>query len=100
MLQIIKRIWLSLLLLGAGAATLLLSDLHSREGAEDDDDKGNAPIQVALLKHASNQLLDDVERGAIEQLAAAGYRDGERIATCPQPMQLPSELPTAVFAWC
>jgi ABC-type uncharacterized transport system substrate-binding protein len=93
MLQIIKRIWLSLLLLGAGAATLLLSDLHSREGAEDDDDKGNAPIQVALLKHASNQLLDDVERGAIEQLAAAGYRDGERIAL--QRFCAEGDLPTA-----
>ncbi len=35
---------------------------------------------MALLKHASNRLLDELECGVLEQLAAEGYRDGERLA--------------------
>ena len=90
---IFKRVLLSLVLLGAGALTLLLSDLHSREGARSAKGEKSAAIPVALLKHASNMLLDDVERGVLEQLAAAGYRDGERLAL--QRFCAESDLPTA-----
>jgi ABC-type uncharacterized transport system substrate-binding protein len=48
---------------------------------------------VGLLKHASNSLLDDVECGVLEQLAAAGYRDGERITL--QRFSAEGDLPTA-----
>ncbi|MEI6781321.1 MAG: ABC transporter substrate-binding protein [Verrucomicrobiota bacterium] len=82
MIPILKRVLLSVVLLAAGALVLLLSDLHSREGARNRNQKGEGPsrIPVALLKHSSNPLLDDAERGVLEQLAAAGYRDGERLA--------------------
>jgi ABC-type uncharacterized transport system substrate-binding protein len=80
MIPILKRVLLSVVLLGAGALTLLLSDLHSREGARNQTGGRSTSIPVALAKSASNSLLDDAERGVLEQLAAAGYRDGERLA--------------------
>lgn len=79
MLQNVQRVVLSLILLGAGALTLLLSDLHSRNRQAGEPGGPLAPTRVALLKHASNLLLDDVEQGVLDQLAAAGYRDGDRI---------------------
>ena len=79
MLQNVQRVVLSLILLGAGALTLLLSDLHSRNRQAGAAGGPLAPTRVALLKHASNLLLDDVEQGVLDQLAAAGYRDGDRI---------------------
>jgi ABC-type uncharacterized transport system substrate-binding protein len=78
--QILRRVLLSLILLGAGALTLLLGDLHSREGARQRAAQGREKIPVALLKQASNRLLDEVERGVMEQLTAEGFRDGEEIA--------------------
>jgi ABC-type uncharacterized transport system substrate-binding protein len=79
MIPILKRVLLSVVLLSAGALTLLLSDLHSREGARNQTGGRSARIPVALAKSASNSLLDDAERGVLEQLAAAGYRNGERL---------------------
>lgn len=79
MLQNLKRVVLSLVLLGAGALTLLLSDLHSRDRARNSSEERPAQLPVAILKHASNRLLDEVECGVLEQLAAAGYKDGERL---------------------
>ena len=93
MISILKRVLLSLVLLGAGALVLLFSDLHSRESARNRPENKSAAIPVALLKHASNRLLDDIERGMLEQLAAAGYRDGERLAL--QRFSAEGDLPTA-----
>ncbi|MBM3890774.1 MAG: hypothetical protein FJ388_16820, partial [Verrucomicrobia bacterium] len=92
-MQVLKRILLSLVLLGAGALILLLSDLHSREGERARGSEAQPRIPVALLKHISNILLDDVEHGLLEKLAAEGYKDGERIALhrfCAE-----GDLPTA-----
>ena len=89
--RIVKRLVLSLGLLAAASAILLLSDLHSRVGAR--RSAGPVRIPVAILKHASNRLLDEVERGVLEQLAAAGYQDGERIAL--QRFSAEGDLPTA-----
>src|ERR1019366_8972321 len=93
MMPILKRVLLSLILLGAGALTLLLSDLHSRESARNHSGAKPCRVPVAILKHVSNMLLDDVERGTLEQLAAAGYRDGERLAL--QRFSAEGDLPTA-----
>lgn len=93
MLQILKRVWLSLVLLSAGALTLLFSDLHSRESARQAEQGQSVQVRVALLKHASNRLLDEVEGGVLEQLAAAGYRDGERLSL--QRFSAEGDLPTA-----
>ena len=93
MMRILKRVLLSLVLLSAGALVLLLSDLHSREGARKPTGAGASRIPVALLKHSSNPLLDEVERGVLEQLATAGYRDHERLAL--RRFSAEGDLPTA-----
>ena len=93
MISIFKRVLLSLVLLSAGALVLLFSDLHSRESARNRPENKSAAIPVALLKHSSNRLLDDIERGVLEQLAAAGYRDGEKLAL--QRFSAEGDLPTA-----
>lgn len=93
MLANVKRVALSLILLGAGALTLLLSDLHSRNRHVGEAAGPPAQTRVALLKHASNVLLDDVERGVLEQLAAAGYHDGDRIQL--DRFSAEGDLPTA-----
>ena len=93
MRTILKRLLLSLALLGVTALILLLSDLHSREGARAKPSGSGAVRTVALLKHSSNMLLDDVERGVLEQLAAAGYPDGGRLAL--QRFNAEGDLPTA-----
>ncbi len=93
MRQLFSRVFLSLALLAAAALTLLLSDLRSRNGAREDAARAGAPVPVAILKHASNALLDDAERGVLEKLAADGYRDGGRIAL--QRFSAEGDLPTA-----
>jgi putative tryptophan/tyrosine transport system substrate-binding protein len=89
----LKRLVLSLVLLAAGAMILMFSDLRSREGARRRQGSGSNAVPVALLKHSSNVLLDEVERGVLEQLAAAGYRPGERLAL--QRFNAEGDLPTA-----
>jgi hypothetical protein len=93
MMTFCKRLWLSLVLLAAGSLALLLSDLHSRVGARNQKEVRSTRIPVALLKHASNSVLDEAEQGVVEQLASAGYVDGERLALrrfCAE-----GDLPTA-----
>ena len=48
---------------------------------------------MAILKHASNRLLDELESGVLEQLAAAGYEDGQRLRL--QRFSAEGDLPTA-----
>jgi len=93
MLQNLKRVVLSLVLLSAGALTLLLSDLHSRDRAQNAAVGTASQVRVALVKHASTPLLDEGESGVLEQLAAAGYKDGERISL--QRFSAEGDLPTA-----
>ena len=92
-MAILKRVFLSLVLLGAGALTLLLSDLHSREGVRSRSGAQDSAIPVALLKHSSNPLQDEVERGVLEELGRAGYEDGGRLAL--QRFSAEGDLPTA-----
>ena len=93
MIPTLKRIVLSVVLLGAGALALLLSDLHSRERARGGLAPSKARRSVALLKYASNPLMDDLERGVLEQLAAGGYAEGERLAL--RRFSAEGDLPTA-----
>jgi ABC-type uncharacterized transport system substrate-binding protein len=92
-MSIFKRLILSLVLLGAATLVLLLSDLHSREGARNKKTGTRTGRTVAILKHASNLLLDDVERGVLEKLAAAGYQEDGRLAL--QRFSAEGDLPTA-----
>ncbi len=90
---ILKQVLLSVVLLCAAALVLLLSDLRSRERSKGQAGPTQAKHSIALLKHASNSLLDELEQGVLDQLAQAGYRDGERLAVsrfCAE-----GDLPTA-----
>ena len=78
MKQVLKRLILSLALLLAAALTLLLSDLGSRQGARAGAAGAAAKLQVAVVKHASNRLLDDVESGVLARLVEAQLKEGAR----------------------
>ncbi len=93
LVPIIKRLLVSLLLVGAAAMVLLLSDLHSRDRGRKEAASGGTKPAVALLKHASNGLLDELETGVVEGMAAAGYADGGRIVL--RRFSAEGDLPTA-----
>lgn len=75
MLETFKRLALGLILILLASATLLYTDVGSRESRKDT----GGPIRVALVEHASTRVLEDAAGGAIEALAARGYADGDRI---------------------
>lgn len=91
--QILKRLVLSVALLVAAAAVLLLSDLRSRQGWRATPSAGPPKISVAILKQASNLLLDATEQGVLTKLAAEGFSDGGRLAL--QRFCAEGDLPTA-----
>jgi ABC-type uncharacterized transport system substrate-binding protein len=93
-----KRLLLSVIFIGGAALVLLLSDLHSRNRTKNKPDSTIATptgrtYRIALLKHSSNQLLDDIEKGCLEQMAAAGYPDGQRFTL--DRFNAEGDLPTA-----
>lgn len=71
-----RRLSFALFLMIAAAALLLWSDRHSRNGSA----LVSAQWPIALLKHSSNPLFDDIQRGIIDALADQGFRDGEKLA--------------------
>jgi len=75
MLETFKRLALGLILILLASATLLYTDVGSREARKDT----GGPIRVALVGHASVRALEDGANGAIEALAARGYANGDRI---------------------
>jgi len=75
MLETFKRLALGLILILLASATLLYTDVGSREARKDT----GGPIRVALVGHASVRALEDGANGAIEALAARGYADRDRI---------------------
>jgi putative tryptophan/tyrosine transport system substrate-binding protein len=68
-----KRLFLGLALILVAATVLLVSDWKSRRG----QGKRQGPLLIAVLKHASNSLLDEVETGMLTTLESRGYRNGE-----------------------
>src|SRR4051794_19751740 len=76
MLYALKRLALGLALIGGASAVLLISDRSHRAGAA----PAHTAFRVAILQHASTQVLDDGVRGVIDGLAERGFRNGERIA--------------------
>jgi putative ABC transport system substrate-binding protein len=70
---VLKRLILGVLLIGAAASALLLSDLGRRTA------KAHSVPHVGLLQHASTMLLDEGTRGTIDGLAEHGFVDGKTI---------------------
>lgn len=66
---VIQRLSRGLALIALASGVLLAFDLKRQE-------KHGLP-HIAILQHASTPALDDAVRGAIDGLAAAGYRHGD-----------------------
>lgn len=65
-------------LIAAASALLLASDLRSRHDAE--PPAATAPVRIALLKHSSSQIMDELHEGFVAGLAARGWAEGTRVA--------------------
>jgi ABC-type uncharacterized transport system substrate-binding protein len=74
MLHALKRLALGFCLIGLTSAILLFADRGHRKSG------GGAALRIAIVQHASTQVLDDGVRGVLDGLAARGLREGETLA--------------------
>lgn len=75
-----KRLALGLLLIAGTSALLLFSDLRSRIKPEADSAPvSNRQVRVALLQHATQNILDDGRHGVLAGLAERGWIVGENL---------------------
>src|SRR6185503_667229 len=82
MFESFKRLSLGLALIAVASGILLYSDLRSRNRSQQrlgQPAAGVKQFRVALVQHASQEVLDDSVRGVIEALAARGYLDGGKL---------------------
>ena len=77
MWKIIKNLWLGCALIAAASALLLYSDLDSRESEEDEAHAKTK--RIAILQHASQEVLDDGREGMLAGLRARGWIQGENL---------------------
>lgn len=70
-----KRLILGMTLILLAAAVLILSDWRSRKGQSN----AGGPLSIAILKHVSNTILDEIETGLLTTLEKRGYRQGESL---------------------
>ena len=85
--RVARRLSLGVVLIGACAAVLLVSDWRGRAA------RRSAVPRVALLIFASRPIMEECERGCLEALAARGYHAGETMQL--QRFNAESDLPTA-----
>lgn len=74
MLFIIKRLALGLFFIALSSGILLLSDWNRGSDSRD------VIPRVAILQHASHEVLDEGVRGILEGLAEHGFKNGETVA--------------------
>jgi len=79
MIESIKRLAFSLLLVFFAAAILLWSDRHNRH-ADQAAPSTNAAVPIAILQHSSNPMMDEIRQGVLDGLHAKGYDDGRNLA--------------------
>ncbi|WP_309380400.1 ABC transporter substrate-binding protein [Cerasicoccus frondis] len=91
MLKIIKSLWLGCALIVAASALLLYSDLDSRESG--DSDIGATTKRVAILQHASQEVLDDGRQGMLAGLRKRGWIEGENLEV--KVFNAQGDMPTA-----
>lgn len=77
LLSNLRRLLPGLGLIAAAAAVLLATDLRSRRGAEAPD--AGSPVRLALLKHSSSQVMDEMHEGFVAGLASRGWAEGSRV---------------------
>lgn len=73
MLFLAKRLALGFILIALASGILLATDVQRKPP------DGPRVWRVALVQHASIPVLDDGATGALDALAAAGYRDGDKL---------------------
>ena len=78
-MNVLKNIWLGLVLITAASLLLLLSDLGRRQGHAGRSEPQALP-RLAVMQWASTGLLDNTVAGITEGLGQQGYEDG-RTAT-------------------
>lgn len=89
MFHALKRLALGFCLIGLTSAILLFADRGHRASSG-----GGAALRIAIVQHASTQVLDDGVRGVLDGLAARGYREGETLAV--QRFNAQGDMPTGI----
>lgn len=80
MWKVIKNLWLGCALILAASALLLFSDLGSREGAQSNRDGGDRSTKrIAILQHASQDVMDQGREGALAGLRQRGWVEGKNL---------------------
>lgn len=74
----LRRLLPGLGLIAAASALLLATDMRSRHSAE--APSANAPVRIALLKHSSSQVMDEMHEGFVAGLASRGWAEGSRLS--------------------
>ncbi|WP_309396361.1 ABC transporter substrate-binding protein [Cerasicoccus maritimus] len=92
MLKILKNLWLGCALILAASALLLYSDLDSRESDESDDGIRTTK-RIAILQHASQEVLDDGREGMLAGLRKRGWIEGENLEV--KVFNAQGDMPTA-----
>jgi ABC-type uncharacterized transport system substrate-binding protein len=88
MLHALKRLALGFCLIGLTSAILLFADRTHRTSG------GGTEFRIAIVQHASTQVLDDGVRGVLDGLAARGYREGEKLAI--ERFNAQGDMPTGI----
>ena len=71
--EVIRRLWLGLVLIAVASSILLISDKNQRK-------TGGALPRVAVFQSASQSALDDGVQGILAALAEHGFVDGKTIS--------------------
>src|SRR6266536_853395 len=95
MVDTFKRLFLGIALIAVASGILLYSDLRSRNRSQQLPQQAAVQRQfrIALVQHASQEVLDDGVRGVIEALSARGYSDGGKLRL--RRYNAEADLPTA-----
>src|ERR1043166_1807704 len=95
MLDSLKRLSLGIALIAVASGILLYSDRRSRNRSQQLHPPAavQKQLRVALVQHASQEVLDDGVRGVLEALAARGFSDGGKLLL--RRYNAEADLPTA-----
>jgi ABC-type uncharacterized transport system substrate-binding protein len=88
MFHALKRLALGFCLIGLTSAILLFADRGRRVSG------GGTAFRIAIVQHASTQVLDDGVRGVLDGLAGRGFREGEQLAI--ERFNAQGDMPTGI----
>jgi len=74
----VRRLLPGLGLIAAAAVVLLATDQPSRRSTIATAPAGE-PVRIAVLKHSSSQVMDEMHEGLVAALAARGWAEGSRL---------------------